>query len=461
MSNRAKFSSLDILPALLSNLDDLGYTEMTLVQAETLPHLIGGSDVLARAKTGSGKTAAFGLGLLIKLDATSFRTQALVLCPTRELADQVAKEIRRLARGIPNIKILTLCGGVPLRPQLASLQHSPHVIVGTPGRVLKHLSKETVELAGLQTLVLDEADRLLDMGFSDELDAILEFVPEDRQTLLFSATFPESIAAVSLRVQRSPVKVDVTADEQPAHIMQLWCSVTRDNRNRQLVRALWAWGGELNLVFCNTRADCVGVANYLVAQNIAAIALHGDLDQSERTEVLVRFANRSATVLIATDVAARGLDVKDLDAVFNYELPKQAEAYVHRIGRTARAGKQGVAVSMVEQLEEWRWQEIEELQPGAALKKCEIPNAKRGNNLLKPAMTTLEISGGRKNKLRAGDLLGALTADGGISGHSVGSIDLFDTYSYVAVRNAQSSQALQQLANQPIKGRRYRARLRK
>ncbi len=461
MSNRAKFSSLDIPSSLLSNLDDLGYTEMTLVQAETLPHLIGGSDVIARAKTGSGKTAAFGLGLLNKLDATSFRTQALVLCPTRELADQVAKEIRRLARGVPNVKILTLCGGVPLRPQLASLQHSPHVIVGTPGRVLKHLGKETVKLADLQTLVLDEADRMLDMGFADELDAILEFVPKDRQTLLFSATFPESIAAVSLRVQRSPVKVDVTADEQPAHIMQLWCSVTRDNRNRQLVRALSAWGGELNLVFCNTRADCVGVANYLVAQNIAAVALHGDLDQSERTEVLVRFANRSAAVLIATDVAARGLDVKDLDAVFNYELPKQAEVYVHRIGRTARAGKQGVAVSMVEQLEEWRWQEIEELQPGAVPKKCEIPDAKRAKDRLKPAMTTIEISGGRKNKLRAGDLLGALTADGGISGDSVGSIDLFDTYSYVAVRNAQSSQALQQLANQRIKGRRYRARLRK
>jgi ATP-independent RNA helicase DbpA len=366
MSNRAKFSSLGLPLALLSNLDDLGYTEMTLVQAETLPHLIGGSDVLARAKTGSGKTAAFGLGLLAKLDATSFRTQALVLCPTRELADQVAKEIRRLARGVPNIKILTLCGGVPLRPQLASLQHSPHVIVGTPGRVLKHLSKETLELADLRTLVLDEADRMLDMGFAEELDAILEFVPKDRQTLLFSATFPKSIAAVSLRVQRSPVTVDVTPDEQPAHIMQLWCSVTRGDRNRQLVHALRAWGGDLNLVFCNTRADCVAIANYLAAQSIAAVALHGDLDQNERTEVLVRFANRSAAVLIATDVAARGLDVKDLDAVFNYELPKQAEAYVHRIGRTARAGKQGVAVSMVEQQEEWRWQEIEELQSGVA-----------------------------------------------------------------------------------------------
>ncbi len=461
MPNSTTFSSLDLQPALLSNLADIGYTEMTLVQAETLPQLIAGSDILAQAKTGSGKTAVFGLGLLNKLDVACFRSQALVLCPTRELADQVTKEIRRLARGIPNVKILTLCGGVPLGPQLASLQHSPHIIVGTPGRILKHLRKNTVMLGELKTLIFDEADRMLDMGFSDELDAILEFLPKDRQTLLFSATYPESIAAVSKRVQRNPVIVDVTDDEQPAQIVQTWCSVTRENRNPELVRALRAWGGELNLVFCNTRADCAEVANYLVSQNIVTVALHGDLAQSERTEVLVRFANRSAVVLIATDVAARGLDVKDLDAVFNYELPKQAEVYVHRIGRTGRAGKQGVAVSLVEQREEWRWQEIEELLPDAFPKKCGLPDAKRSADPLSPAMTTIQISGGRKNKLRPGDLLGALTANGGVPGDSVGSIDLFDTCSYVAVRNAQTPKALRQLANRPIKGRMYRARVRK
>ena len=461
MPDPAQFSTLDLKPALLSNLEDIGYTEMTLVQAETLPHLIGGSDVLARAKTGSGKTAAFGLGLLNKLDPALFRSQALVLCPTRELADQVAKEIRRLARGIANIKILTLCGGAPLGPQLASLQHSPHIIVGTPGRVLKHLRKETVTLQDLDTFVLDEADRMLDMGFAEELDAILEFVPRDRQTLLFSATYPESIAAVSRRIQRSPVTVDVTDDEQPAQITQVWCSVTRENRNAELVRALRAWGGALNLVFCNTKLDCAEVANYLRAKNIVAVALHGDLDQGERNEVLVRFANRSAAVLVATDVAARGLDVKDMDAVFNYELPKQAEVYVHRIGRTARAGKQGVAVSMVEQREEWRWQQIEELLPDAFPKHCGIPDAKRSTDTLSPAMTTIRINGGRKNKLRPGDLLGTLTADGGVPGESVGSIDLFDTYTYIAVRNAETSKALRQLASRPIKGRKYRAQVRK
>jgi len=461
MSDPTPFASLDLQPALLSNLAAIGYAEMTLVQAEALPQLIAGADVLARAKTGSGKTAAFGLGLLNKLDAIFFQTQALVLCPTRELADQVSKEIRRLARGIPNIKILTLCGGAPLGPQLASLQHSPHVIVGTPGRVLKHLRKDTVKLAALTTLVIDEADRMLDMGFADELNAILEFAPNDRQTLLFSATYPQSIAAISKRVQRNPVIIDVTDDEQPAQIVQSWCSVTRENRNAELVRALRAWGGALNLVFCNTKVDCAEVADYLLSQSIVAVALHGDLDQNQRSEVLVRFANRSASVLIATDVAARGLDVKDLDAVFNYELPKQAEVYVHRIGRTARAGKQGVAVSLVEQREEWRWQEIELQQPDAFPKKCGIPDANRSSDILSPAMTTIQISGGRKNKLRPGDLLGALTADGGVPGDSVGSIDLFDSYTYVAIRNAEAAKALRQLANRPIKGRKYRVRIRK
>ena len=461
MSDSTEFSTLKLKPELLSNLSDIGYAEMTSVQAHALPKLLAGADVLARAKSGSGKTAAFGLGLLNKLDPTSYQVQALVLCPTRELADQVAKEIRRLARTIPNVKILSLCGGVPLGPQNASLQHSPHILVGTPGRVLKHLSKGTVNLKTLQTLVLDEADRMLDMGFAKELDAILDFVPDERQTLLFSATYPHAIAAISAKLQRNPQTVDVTDEERPALITQYWCPVTRENRCGELLRALRAWGGALNLVFCNTKIDCAEVAAYLQEKKLVAVALHGDLDQGQRTEVLVRFANRSASVLIATDVAARGLDIKNLDAVVNYALPKQAEVYIHRIGRTARAGLEGVAVSLVEQREEWRLPAIKSLLPDATLQQREIPDAKRSDDSLRPMMTTIQIDGGRKNKLRPGDLLGALTAEGGVRAEAVGSIDLVDTYSYVAVRNAQVANALRRLASQPIKGRRYRARVRK
>jgi len=459
--NSADFKTLKLKPELLGNLADIGYTEMTLVQAETLPLLIDGADVLARAKTGSGKTAAFGLGLLNKLDASSFTTQALVLCPTRELADQVAKEFRRLARAVPNIKILSVCGGMPLRDQVNSLQRSPHIIVGTPGRIHKHLRSDNIDLGNVKTFVLDEADRMLDMGFMDELDAILAYVPPERQTLLFSATYPEAIAEMSARVQRKPVIVDVTDDEQPASIIQTWCSVTRENRNAELVRVLRAWGGTLNLVFCNTKIDCAEVAAHLQAENIVAVALHGDLDQAQRNQVLVRFSNRSASVLIATDVAARGIDVKEIDAVFNYELPPQAEVYVHRIGRTGRAGSSGVAVSLVEEREMWRLTEIEKALPEAVLQQKGIPDAKRGDDKLVPLMTTIQISGGRKNKLRPGDLLGALTAKGGIPGNTVGSIDLFDTVSYIAVENAQVSKALRQLSDRPIKARKYRARVRK
>ena len=459
MSDASAFDTLELNPALLGKLADIGYVEMTMVQAQALPEVLKGRDVIARAKTGSGKTAAFGLGLLDQLDPASFRVQALVLCPTRELADQVAKEVRRLAQAIPNIKILTLCGGAPLGPQNASLQHSPHIIVGTPGRVLKHLNKSTVTLDGLRTLVLDEADRMLDMGFMDELDAILAFVPKDRQTLLFSATYPDAIAGMSERVQRNPITIDVTDDEQPVKIEQHWCSVTRENRNDQLLRALRAWGGGLNLVFCNTKIDCAEVAGFLRSEGIGTVALHGDLDQPQRTQVLVRFANRSASVLVATDVAARGLDVDDVDAVFNYELPPQPEVYVHRIGRTGRAGKEGIAVSLVEPREMRRLIDIETSLTDSKLPERGIPDSKQPVDSLSATMTTIQVSGGRKNKLRPGDLLGALTAAGGVSGDVVGSIDLFDTVSYVAVQNAQAKKAVQQLASRPIKGRKYRARI--
>lgn len=454
-----EFSSLPLRAELLGNLGDLGYEKMTLVQAQALPLLLSGVDILARAKTGSGKTAAFGLGLLNALDATAFNVQGLVLCPTRELADQVAKELRRLARAIPNIKILTLCGGSPLRNQVNSLQRSPHVVVGTPGRIHKHLRSNNIDLGKLQTLVLDEADRMLDMGFMDEVDAILRYVPADRQTSLFSATYPDAIADMSARVQRDATIVDVTEKDVPAEISQVWFSVTRENRKVELLRALKAWGGELNLVFCNTKIDCAEVERFLKDEKIVAVALHGDLDQPRRNQVLVRFSNRSASVLVATDVAARGIDVKDVDVVFNYELPPQGETYVHRIGRTGRAGQSGAAISLVEEREAWRLLDIEKAIPTGALQKRDIPKQETRAESLLPKMSTIRIDGGRKNKLRPGDLLGALTAANGIPGTAVGQIDLFETCGYVAIQKQLASAAQRQLNDRPIKGRKYRARM--
>jgi ATP-dependent RNA helicase DbpA len=454
----ASFASLPLDPALLGTLAELGYERMTLVQAQALPWILAGRDVIARAKTGSGKTAAFGLGLLQRLDARSSRVQALVICPTRELADQVAKEIRRLARGIANVKVVAISGGTAIGPQIGSLEHSAHIVVGTPGRLLKHLDKNTLHLRGLNMLVLDEADRMLDMGFEAEIEQILGHLPDQRQTLLFSATYPSAIATVSARVQHDPVQVDVTEAELPVAVSQRWCEVTADDRDRQLYRALAAWGGARNLVFCNTKVDCARLANSLRGGNVAAVALHGDLDQVERTGVLVRFANGSASVLVATDVAARGLDIDDVDAVFNYELPGQPEVYVHRIGRTARAGKAGLAVSLVAARELPRLQGIQAALPGVEIRATRIPADGHSAAVQPPAMGTVEINGGRRNKLRPGDLLGTLTAPGGVPGESVGKIDLFDANSFVAVRREHVRDAVRQLGEHRIKGRQFRAR---
>ncbi|MFK8052190.1 MAG: ATP-dependent RNA helicase DbpA [Woeseiaceae bacterium] len=460
MTGSRSFTSINLREDLIANLETIGYDEMTLVQAETLPAIVAGQDVLARAKTGSGKTAAFGLGLLNALEPERFVCQALVLCPTRELADQVAKELRTLARAIPNIKILTLCGGLSFGPQVGSLQHSPHIVVGTPGRVLKHLRKTTLLLSDLQTLVLDEADRMLDMGFAEEIEEIHRFLPLPRQTLLFSATYPDSIGEISQHFQDDPVVVDVTDDEQPASIVQTYFEVQESDRMSSLLSALYTWGGALNLVFCNTKVDCAEVVEFLQSKKVAAVALHGDLEQHERSEVLVRFSNKSATVLVATDVAARGIDIKSLDAVFNYELPKQAEVYVHRIGRTGRASESGDAITLTTASESWRWKAIKELLPDAFPRRVAAPTSKRGNPKLIPEMMTIQINGGRRNKLRPGDLLGALTADNGVAGKRVGDISLMDTCAYIAVEADDAKKAQQQLSNRPIKGRRYRARIR-
>lgn len=456
------FDVLALRPELLANLADLGFATMTEVQAQALPKILDGVDLTACAKTGSGKTAAFGLGVLQKLDPTSFRVQALVLCPTRELAEQVCQELRRLARQLSNVKVLSLCGGQPLGPQIGSLQHSAHIIVGTPGRVLKHLGKQTLHLTGVETLVLDEADRMLDMGFSDELEAIIEYVPTRRQTLLFSATYPDGIQRMSRRVQNHAQFLDVTDTEQAPDIEQYWVpSVDRsgeDDRASLLIRALHHYGGDANLVFCNTKIDCANVTEKLNSKGMRAIALHGDLEQADRTLALIRFANRSASVLVATDVAARGLDITGLSAVFNYELPNKADTYLHRVGRTGRAGQQGCAVSLVSPREVHRLSAIAELANNRGLQQIEMPEQVQNNTALRPTMQTIEINGGRKNKLRAGDLLGALTAGGKIPGSAIGKIDMLEIRGFVAIAQEHCATGLELLNGGKIKGKSFRAR---
>ena len=454
----SKFSSIALKPELLNTLDSLGYTEMTPIQALSLPTIMDGKDVIGQGKTGSGKTAAFGLGVLQNLRVKRFRVQSLVLCPTRELADQVAKEIRTLARGIHNIKVLTLCGGMPMGPQIGSLEHGAHILVGTPGRILDHLERERIDLSELNTLVLDEADRMLEMGFQDALDAVIEAAPKDRQTLLFSATFPKQIKSVADRIMNNPEMVKVESTHDHSSIQQHFYKVEgTEARDDALELMLLHHQPESAVVFCNTKKEVQNVNDELSHRGFSVIELHGDMEQRERDQALVQFSNKTISILVATDVAARGLDVDNLDAVFNFELSRDPEVHVHRIGRTGRAGSKGVAISFFSEKEMHRVAQIDEYMD-MPIEPSQLP----AKPIAKPYysnMVTIQIDGGKKAKLRAGDILGALTGQGGIDGKSVGKINLFAMRAYVAVERTMAKKALGKIESGKMKGRQFRARI--
>lgn len=442
------------------NLETLNYTEMTPIQAEALPLILDGRDLIAKAKTGSGKTAAFGVGLLHHLRVDHFRVQALVLCPTRELADQVAKELRRLARATHNVKILTLCGGMPLGPQVGSLEHGAHIVVGTPGRIQEHLRKGTLTLDDVTTLVLDEADRMLDMGFTDAIQAIIGECPSERQTLLFSATYPDQIARLAAEYLRDPAEVSVESLHPKNQIQQHFYEVEENADKYRLIERLLAHHQpESTVIFCHTKKDCQDLADQLSEDGYSTLALHGDLEQRDRDQVLIRFANKSCSNLIATDVAARGLDIKALDLVINFELPRDPEVYIHRIGRTGRAGHEGVAVSLVSPAEGQRVNRIQELL-GETVHWADADHLRdQRTGVMQPPMVTLCIDGGKKNKIRPGDLLGALTGEAGFTAEQIGKIDIFPLHSYVAVNREIGKAALQRLMDGKVKGRKVKVRL--
>jgi ATP-independent RNA helicase DbpA len=461
MSASPDFATLPLPAPVLANLAQLGYEHMTPIQAAALPLALAGKDLIAQAKTGSGKTAAFSLPLLANLNARRFAVQALVLCPTRELADQVTQEIRRLARAEDNIKVLTLCGGATMRPQVESLAHGAHIVVGTPGRILDHLERQSLALDAVNTWVLDEADRMLDMGFADDIAAVARHLPPPtkRQTLLFSATYPDNVAQLAARFQREPVTVALKEQHSEQQIEQRFYEVTDDQRLHTVGQALQHFRPESTLAFCNTKQQCRDLVAVLQAQGLVALELHGDLDQRERDQVLVRFANRSCSVLVATDVAARGLDIAKLEAVINVDISPEAEVHVHRMGRTGRAGEQGLVLNLasmddmgrvgrIEQLlgRESRWYPVAELTPAA------------GAAPLRPPMVTLQILGGRKEKIRRGDVLGALTKDIGLEGSAIGKIEVNDFSTYVAVEAAVADKALRGLNAGKVKGRSVKVR---
>ena len=455
--SETSFATLPLSKSLLTNLESLNYQKMTEIQAQSLPLILNGEDVIAQGKTGSGKTAAFTLGILHRLNVKQFRIQSLVVCPTRELADQVAADIRKLARSIHNIKVMTLCGGTPLSPQAASLEHGAHIIVGTPGRLQDHLNRGSLKLEHLSVLVLDEADRMLEMGFQDAIDCIIEHSPKQRQTLLFSATYPEQIEKIAKRIMNAPKQVTVKATHDNNVIEQTFYSV-QNNQDRMIALRLLLnrHQPESSVVFCNTKREVQEVTDELANRGYSAIALHGDLEQKDRDQALIRFSNKSARILVATDVAARGLDIDNLSAVFNFHVAHDQEVHVHRIGRTGRAGSKGLAFTFYSNKDDHRIKLLEDI-----LDRNISPSPLPDNSLLEtpPAaseMITIRIEGGKKQKIRPGDIVGALTGQDGITGQQVGKIAVSEYWSYVAVQREHLKIAFKKLSEGKLKGRSFR-----
>ena len=460
------FNTLPLSEAALQVVAELGYEKMTEIQEKSIPLILAGRDIVGQSKTGSGKTAAFTLPILEKINPEAREVQALVLCPTRELCTQVAREIRKLGRRHTGLQVLIVSGGLPFPPQADALYKGVHIVVGTPGRVLDHLNRRTMDLTQVYTLVLDEADRMLDMGFQEDMEQILSATPPDRQTIFFSATFPRTIEAMSQQYQKDPSFVTITEEQVTAsNIEQNFYLVEPENKYKALLKLIQQNKPDSAIVFCNLKVNVIELEKSLRSAGMSVACIHGDLEQNDRDRVMAKFRNRSTRVLIATDVAARGIDIENLDLVVNFELPSNEEVYVHRIGRTGRAGKSGLAISLVTLREKGKMERIGEyagINPklqNLSLREEEVEAIKQ--DLPRDAsMVTLYISGGRKEKMRPGDILGALTGDAaGLKGTDIGKIEIHDHFSYVAISKNVAAAAIESLREGKIKGRKFRVEL--
>jgi ATP-independent RNA helicase DbpA len=427
---------------------------MTKIQALSLPIIMENNDVIAQAKTGSGKTVAFSIPLVQKLDVKNFKIQSLVLAPTRELANQIAVEIRKLSRHIHNVKVLTLCGGMPFKPQAASLFHGAHIIVGTPGRVLKHIEENNINFENLTTLVLDEADKMLDMGFYEDIMKIVDTLPKNRQSLLFSATYEQGIEKLSSAILNKAVIVK-DEEEHVVKIEQVFYE-TKEEVKTTLIPALISQNkAQSVLIFCNTKIKCDELAQELFDLGLDVQTLHANMEQKERDETMIVFSNKSYPILIATDVASRGLHIDDIDLVINYDLARDDKVHTHRIGRTARAGKGGLAVTFYENFEYDKVEDLKEIFSDIIIKPINTI-VEDETFKIDSVYRTIFINGGKKQKLRAGDILGALTAAIGLEKNDIGKIDSLEFCSYVAVKKEVLQKALKGLETNRIKGKFFR-----
>lgn len=339
----------------------MGFEETTTIQAQSIPYMLEGRDVIGQAPTGTGKTAAFGITVLERIDPKKKELQAVILCPTRELAIQVAGEIKKISKYKKGIEILPIYGGQPIDRQIKALKKDVQIITGTPGRVMDHLNRRTLKMEGVKIIILDEADEMLDMGFREDIETIIKKIPKQRQTIFFSATMPKAILDLTKKYQNNPQFIKLVHKEMTVpNVEQFYIEVKQQAKPEALARLIDYYNLKLSLVFCNTKKRVDELVENLKMRGYLAEGLHGDMQQKQRDIVMSRFRRRDIDVLVATDVAARGIDVGDLEAVFNYDIPTDDEYYVHRIGRTARAGKAGLAFTFVIGKEVYRIRQIQQ-----------------------------------------------------------------------------------------------------
>lgn len=546
-----KFDELQLDERMIRAITEMGFEEASPIQAQAIPVVLEGWDIIGQAQTGTGKTAAFGLPLLQKVNPKVKKLQAIVLLPTRELAIQVAEEMRRFSKFMHGIKVLPVYGGQDIVKQIRSLKDGTQIVVGTPGRVMDHMRRKTVKVDYVHTVVLDEADEMLNMGFLEDMETILSQLPEQRQTLMFSATMPQAIADIARRFQNSPVTVRVIKKELTVpKVTQYYYEVKPKNKVEVMCRILDMYAPKLSIAFCNTKRQVDELVQALQGRGYFAEGLHGDLKQIQRDRVMNGFRNGRTEILVATDVAARGIDVGDVEAVFNYDVPQDDEYYVHRIGRTGRAGREGKAFSLVVGREVYKLRDIQRycktkiipqaipslnditeikvekildqvaevledsdlskmvtiiekklleedytsLDLAAALLKmamgednediidCSVQprsldelgsygqrgrsrgcdrggygrSSRRGSadyGLGEETMSRLFINIGRAQRVTPGDILGAVAGESGIPGRMVGSIDMYDGYTFVDVPGKYAEAVLKAMAHAKIKGK--------
>lgn len=516
-----RFEDLGLYPEIERAVCFMGFEEASPIQAKAIPAMLSGRDIIGQAQTGTGKTAAFGIPLLQKISAKNKKLQAIVLCPTRELAIQVADEIRNLAKYMHGIKILPIYGGQDIVKQIRSLKNGTQIIIGTPGRVMDHMRRKTVKMDEVHTVVLDEADEMLNMGFRDDIETILKGVPEERQTVLFSATMPKPILEITKQYQNHAELIKVTKKELTVpNIEQYYYEVKPKNKEEVLSRLLDIYSPSRSVVFCNTKKQVDLLTASLIGRGYFAAGLHGDLKQAQRDRVMQNFRKGTTDILVATDVAARGIDVDDIEAVFNYDLPQDDEYYVHRIGRTGRAGRGGKSFTFVSGKEMYKLKEIQrycktKIYAQKVPSLNDVANTKIENILEKvdsvierenlslmlnaieekinaseyttmdmaaallkmymgmvqedpqeeeeildfgdtgaegPGMVRLFINVGKKQKIRPGDILGAIAGESGMPGKLIGCIDMFDKYTFVEVPREYAKDVLMAMKSATIKG---------